>query len=241
MIALATKKKAGLLSGLLLLAATPCMANTTPATDASTITAPANLPVAVGSQNSIAAVKSRLTEEEWADVLKGEVVTKAVVPPEVKGKEEERTGNVLVTAIINHPPQKLWELMLQFEKYGEFLPKVEKMEVRGRNGNTTLVYHQLGIMWVDIGYTLAMTADKGMGRISWVLDKTFENDIKDTTGFYEFVPYDGGKKTMVSYQTWADTGRSVPKFVEDFLTKKTSPKILRNIRSRADEVYGEQK
>ena len=193
--------------------------------------------IGVGSTNSIAEVRRRLAPAEWQTVVAGKVVTKAVVEAAGNGKEA-RKGEVLVTAIVNHPPEKLWELMTDYAKYGEFLPKIEEMKVLGRQGNVATVYHQLGIMWVDVAYTLFMNENRALGRISWTLDPSAKNDVNDTTGFYEMVPYEHGRKTVMSYQTWVDTGMAVPAFVENFLTKKTAPQILANIRARADQVFG---
>lgn len=207
------------------------------------ITAPAvtevTLPV-VGSAASVDSVKAEYNSEQWQKILDGEIVLKAVIQAKKEG-QKAREGDILLSAIVDHPPVELWKIMTDYAKYGEFLPKVEEMKVLGRTGTTSVVYHQLGIMWVDIAYTLLMTEDRAHGRISWVLDERAKNDILATTGYYEMIPFGDGSKTLMSYRTWVKTGMAVPAFIENFLTKRAAPKILRNIRERADELFGVKK
>ena len=73
--------------------------------------------------------------------------------------------------------------------------------------------------------------------MTWALDQEAEHDIADTTGSWAVVPLEGAQATLVRYRSWVDSGRSVPRFVEAFLTERSLPKIVEGIRTEVQRRY----
>jgi len=51
------------------------------------------------------------------------------------------------------------------------------------------------------------------------------------------VPLNEGKETLVRYRTWIDSGRSVPRLAEEFLTKRSLPKIVEGLRGEVQRRF----
>src|SRR5947209_10510832 len=62
------------------------------------------------------------------------------------------------SATINVPPEKLFEVIVDYEKYPEFLPEVKKAKVEGGQGSIKEVTYMVDIKAKVITYTLKHTA-----------------------------------------------------------------------------------
>ena len=92
----------------------------------------------------------------------------------------------------------------------------------------TLERQRLKIMFTNIVYHLRYRVDFNAHRVSWDLDKSRENDLKEVSGFWEFYPLDE-RRTLVKFGTRVDVG-SLPSFLQDYATRKNVPKSLQNAR-----------
>jgi hypothetical protein len=81
------------------------------------------------------------------------------------------------------------------------------------------------------------TLDPEQGSVTWVLDHSAQNDIADTTGSWAVVPLKDGTETLVRYRTWVDSGRSVPRLAEEFLTRRSLPKIVEGLRAEVQRRF----
>src|SRR5256886_17242350 len=71
---------------------------------------------------------------------------------------------------INVPPEKLFDVIVDYEKYPEFLPEVKKVKVEGGQGSIKEVTYMVDIKAKVITYTLKHTAERPT-KLSWTMAK----------------------------------------------------------------------
>ena len=171
-----------------------------------------------------------LTADELARMEHGGVVVKAETSP---AGDDARAARIKAYCVVNKPPAAVWAVMLNYQTFHEFMPRLERVEVLEKTKDamkvTQTVRGPLGL----IRYTLDLTFKRAQRTVSWALDKSRKHDIADTFGAWEFLPYRQGK-TIVRYTTTVDSGIAVPRFVEDFLIKKDLPEVLLSMRRRTE-------
>ena len=64
------------------------------------------------------------------------------------------------TVTVNVPPEKLFDVIADYEKYPEFLPEVKKVKVEGGQGSIKEVTYTVDIKAKVINYTLKHTAER---------------------------------------------------------------------------------
>src|SRR5437899_2202974 len=71
---------------------------------------------------------------------------------------------------INVPPEKLFDVIVDYEKYPEFLPEVKKAKVEGGQGSIKEVTYMVDMKATVITYTLKHTAQRPT-KLSWTMVK----------------------------------------------------------------------
>jgi len=126
-------------------------------------------------------------------------------------------------------------VLLDYGKLPEFMPRLRKVTILKKDAASMKVRQEIGVPFPinSIGYTLDLKFTADAHRMDWTLDKAASNEIADTFGAWEFLPYEGNK-TLVRYTIAVDSGRFVPKFLEDYLMKKDLPEVLNSMKRRAE-------
>src|SRR5882762_3491384 len=71
---------------------------------------------------------------------------------------------------INVPPEKLFDVITDYEKYPEFLPEVKKVKLEGGQGAIKEVTYQVDIKAKVITYTLKQGAQPGTTDATYTID-----------------------------------------------------------------------
>ncbi len=181
-----------------------------------------------------------LSKEEWKELREGEVVTKNYIYTTPEGKQAGMAKGIILA---NLPPQAIWNVLLDFEHYADFLPSLKSTKILKRfpDGSVWLL-HVLKIVFVKIKYVCKLTPVEfpdGSKLLQWKEVKVpgIKNDLKDTTGFWEVIPIDNGQKTILTYTAFVDTGWAVPGWVQKWLTRKQLPKVLKGTVEEAEKRY----
>jgi coenzyme Q-binding protein COQ10 len=131
--------------------------------------------------------------------------------------------------IINTPPEKLFDVITQYEKYPEFLSEVKKIRVLERKENTVKVQYEVDII-KTIRYTILVTEERPK-RMSWTF---VEGEVmKDNKGSWVLEP-DGQGRTKATYTAELALGPLVPKAIVNTLTESSLPKMLESFKRRAE-------
>jgi ribosome-associated toxin RatA of RatAB toxin-antitoxin module len=168
-----------------------------------------------------------LSAGELARIEKGEIILESQTSSGANG-----SGSGLAIAFIQASKDKVIDTILKYEDYPKFMPHVKSTEVYKRTDSQVDVRFTVDVAFKKISYCRTIQVDRAAGTIVWSLDKTRKNDIADTEGFWGFKPYKNG--IIVYYMASVDSGLAVPKMVEDYLTKRDLPNIVKSIRKRVE-------
>lgn len=171
-----------------------------------------------------------LTEEDRAAIEKGEVVVKGELH---KTTEGQNAGRGVAYARAARDVEACWPILVDYGSHPEFMPRLERVTYLERTPERARATHEVRILWSTYRYTVALEFDAPRKTVAWSLDRSVKNDIKDTTGRWELLPLAGGA-TLIKYTVAVDTGMFVPRFLEEFLTRRDLPAILDNFRRRVE-------
>src|SRR5882672_10504327 len=110
---------------------------------------------------------------------------------------------------VNVPPDKLFDVITDYEKYPEFLPEVKKVKLEGGQGAIKEVTYQVDIKAKVITYTLKHTAERPT-KLPGTTDATYTIDLKLSS--------------------------LVPGFIEKALAEQSLPGLLANFKARAEKL-----
>ncbi len=131
--------------------------------------------------------------------------------------------------IINAPIEKVFDVITQYEKYGEFLPEVKEVRTSGRQGNEVNVHYKVDVV-KTIKYTIRVKEERPT-RMSWsFVEGEF---MKDNKGHWLLEPAGEGK-TKATYTVEMALGALVPKTVVNALVETSLPKMLEAFKRRAE-------
>jgi ribosome-associated toxin RatA of RatAB toxin-antitoxin module len=131
--------------------------------------------------------------------------------------------------IFNAPIEKVFDVITQYEKYGEFLSEVKEVKTSGRQGNQVNVHYKVDVV-KTIKYTIRVTEERPT-RMSWTfVEGEF---MKDNKGSWVLEPAGEGK-TKGTYTVEMALGALVPKSVVNALVDTSLPKMLEAFKRRAE-------
>jgi coenzyme Q-binding protein COQ10 len=131
--------------------------------------------------------------------------------------------------VINAPMEKVFDIITQYEKYGEFLSEVKEVRTSGRQGNEVNVHYKVDVV-KTIKYTIRVKEERPT-RMSWsFVEGEF---MKDNKGHWLLEPAGEGK-TKATYTVEMALGALVPKSVVNALVETSLPKMLDAFKRRAE-------
>jgi coenzyme Q-binding protein COQ10 len=133
--------------------------------------------------------------------------------------------------VINAPVEKVFDVITQYEKYGEFLSEVKEVRTSGRQGNEVNVHYKIDVV-KTIKYTIRAKEERPT-RMSWTfVEGEF---MKDNKGHWLLEPAGEGK-TKATYTVEMALGALVPKSVVNALVETSLPKMLEAFKRRAESA-----
>jgi coenzyme Q-binding protein COQ10 len=131
--------------------------------------------------------------------------------------------------VINAPVEKVFDVITQYEKYGEFLSEVKEVRTSNRQGNEVNVHYKVDVV-KTIKYTIRVKEERPT-RMSWsFVEGEF---MKDNKGHWLLEPAGEGK-TKATYTVEMALGALVPKAVVNALVETSLPKMLEAFKRRAE-------
>ena len=130
------------------------------------------------------------------------------------------------------PPERCYEVVLDFERYPEWVADIKHVEVLARDahGRGTKVAFRAAAMGRSTSYTLAYDYSAAPREVSWVLEK---GDItRRLDGTYVFEPSNGG--TEVTYHLAVELVVPLPGFIKSRAEGRIITNALRELKSRVE-------
>jgi ribosome-associated toxin RatA of RatAB toxin-antitoxin module len=142
-------------------------------------------------------------------------------------------GQVEALVLFAHPPDKVWELLLQRERQKEYRPEITSLSIVERSADRVVEEQHLRIAFLDVAYRLEDRLDHATHTMTWQLDPNFESTLQHVSGYWELHPLDGGR-TLARFGTRVSVSSAVPGFLQNGITRKNVPESLENTRQWVD-------
>lgn len=136
--------------------------------------------------------------------------------------------------VIDVPVEKFYDVLVDYERYPEFVPGIKACRVLSA-GPEKQVEYELDLGVKRIRYVLRHVEDRPK-RVSWSL--VSGELMKISTGSWELTPVDGKTRALYSVEIQVSKPRLVPQAimdrVSDELTRVQLPKTLEAFKVRAE-------
>jgi hypothetical protein len=188
--------------------------------------------------SAVRAGEASLPEQKKSDkqleskLAKGEVV----VGLKDVGSTKFVTGKIL----IDHPPEKVWPIMVNpFEFQGRIAPRVKKVEVVTDKSNLSVLQMTLDTNPIpflpQVSYVVESKylQTENSGKIEF---RRVSGSLKDFRGYWDMAPADGGKKTSLTYSMYIDPGFFLPQWAVRESVKVELPRTLLALKARVKAV-----
>jgi ribosome-associated toxin RatA of RatAB toxin-antitoxin module len=136
--------------------------------------------------------------------------------------------------VINVTPDELFDVIMDFEKYPEFLPEVKKTKVEAGQGSIKEVTYNVDIKAKVITYTLRHTAERPF-KLSWTMIRGEMMKGNDGDWTLKAGPKPG--TTEATYTIDLKLSSLVPGFIEKALAEQSLPGLLANFKARAEKLH----
>lgn len=133
------------------------------------------------------------------------------------------------TIEINASPKDCYSVIMDFEKYPEFLKETKSANIEKKSGNTFVVSFTLDII-KKIHYTLKMVG-KPSKKIQWTMVKS--DLMKANSGGWVLEP-SGNGTTKAIYSVDVDLGLFVPAPISKMLIGSNLPSMMKAFKKRIE-------
>jgi len=172
----------------------------------------------------------------------------AATPPEIRQKLADQSV-VMLEEVGGDGPESFLVAMVEFkssrdrvldllreaERQPEYRTELKKVRTVETLADGRVDEQELKILFKTLTYRLRYREDPETGRLTWSLDKDFDNDIALMDGFWELYPYQGDPdRTLGRFGSNVDVGKGVPSFVQKGMSRKTVVRYLRNLQQWVD-------
>jgi ribosome-associated toxin RatA of RatAB toxin-antitoxin module len=140
--------------------------------------------------------------------------------------------------VINVTPEQLFDVIVDYEKYPEFLPEVKSVRIEAGQGAIREVTYNVDIKAKVIKYTLRHTAERPV-KLTWTMIKG--EMMKGNDGSWALKPGPQPGTVEATYTIDLKLSSLVPGFIERALAEQSLPGLLQNFKSRAEKLHARGK
>lgn len=132
-------------------------------------------------------------------------------------------------------PDELKEVILDFEKYSEFLPEVERVEVLERGDDTFKCKFNVHVAFagVDVRTEYVVNYTAAGNDISWELESS--PSLTKNVGGWKLEETEDGE-TKAHYHAEIETNLAVSPEIQTLFIEEGLPKLMERFRDRAEDL-----
>ena len=147
-------------------------------------------------------------------------------------------AKVTKQVVVNTPLERFYDLVVDYERYPEFVPSVKKCRT-SRSGGDVRVEYEVDLGLKKIRYTLRHREERPR-HVSWSLDSG--EWMKVSNGSWDLTPEGGQTRARYSVEVQIAKPPLVPQSVVDRLTDELTrvqlPRTLAAFKTRAEGKRG---
>jgi coenzyme Q-binding protein COQ10 len=131
--------------------------------------------------------------------------------------------------VIDAPPERVFDVIADYQRYPEFLSEVKSIRTSDRIGNQVDIHYEVDVV-KRIHYTLRMVEERPRA-LRWTFVKG--EVMKDNRGSWTLEPTPDGK-TRATYTLDVAVGLLVPRPLLAALVDSSLPKMLESFKKRVE-------
>jgi len=172
-----------------------------------------------------------LTQLEFDSALRGQVPVRIEPFARPDGKT---AGRGIGAIAVDRPLREVWATVVRFEDKTEYMPRLKSVVILSQSPEQLQVRMVVDASVTTAHYTLWFQRDEDAHAMSWKLDHSVkDNTIADAEGAYRLYEIEPNR-TLITYSSYVDTGRSLPRFIQDYMARRSIPDLLRAIKRRVE-------
>jgi hypothetical protein len=138
-------------------------------------------------------------------------------------------GMIYALVLFERSRSEVMRFLIQSERQTEFRPELRRAEVVREFPGGHVVDYEIRMMLTTVRYRSRRTWDLDTAEMRWSLDPEADNDFAALEGHWELFEL-GPERTLARFGTKIDVGPALPKFFQDFATRRKLPESMRNVR-----------
>ena len=168
----------------------------------------------------------------------GDLPAKGQVEVKAFPVDGSSTPRIQVRAVMELPPQKIWQIVSDCAHYKDHMPRVAASKLVSHDGNKFTCEVTIAMPFPLSNLTAVTEAvheesEKGMAR-RW---KLVRGDYKVNEGSWEVRPLDkSGTSSLVIYNVHAEPNTAVPDWIRESAQKKALPEMIERVRAEAGKL-----
>jgi hypothetical protein len=112
--------------------------------------------------------------------------------------------------------------------------RIEKDERPAPNHRRLTVTYKMKVVTQEFQWTVVRDLYEGQGLLTFEIDPDYDNDIAWTAGQYSIYPGQSADTVLVVYVSNLDSGRRIPRWVEEELTQGSLKRYLRYLKTATE-------
>ena len=132
--------------------------------------------------------------------------------------------------VIDAPPDRVFDVIIDYDRYAEFVSEVKEAKSANRRGNEVDVHYGIDLI-KRIHYTLHHVEERPRS-VRWTFLKG--ELMRDNHGSWTLEPTPDGK-TRATYTIEVGVGPLVPRSVVNALVDQSLPKLLEAFKKRSEQ------
>ena len=130
----------------------------------------------------------------------------------------EDGGSGVAIQYINASPEVIWQTILNYPRYKDWVKNVVNVSVYKRDGDASMSTCRPRI-WLQVAGLHEEHRAKDRGYMAWTLDYDRKSDVSDLVGYWRVVPVDGMEGVTRLEHSNSIVLKGVPGFLVNYMTR----------------------
>lgn len=131
----------------------------------------------------------------------------------------EDGGSGVAIQYINASPEVIWQTILNYPRYKDWVKNVVNVSVYKRDGDDLYVDMQTSVFGFKSRVFTKNIVRKAEGYMAWTLDYDRKSDVSDLVGYWRVVPVDGMEGVTRLEHSNSIVLKGVPGFLVNYMTR----------------------
>ncbi|HLG20029.1 MAG TPA: SRPBCC family protein [Bdellovibrionota bacterium] len=147
----------------------------------------------------------------------------------------------VVRGVFDGTIEEVWQVVADFDRQAEFMPRMTVSKVRERKENHVFQYAALDMPWpiADVSYVVDIEVQEHRRQLAFVMVPNSGKGVRNFNGSTKLEPFPRDpKKTLGTLTIFFEPERWYPKWIINLGTKSTLGKVVDAVRRRLRQQQG---